>query len=77
MDLFLTFGHLIFEFVSYFEIRISNLIHFTCRKSCPLGLTQSRALWTRFLLQVGRVEIQLELFFTSDRDNVNTLAQVF
>jgi sugar transferase EpsL len=55
MILFLTFGHLIFGFVSYFDIRISSFVRPSMCKSCPQDLVQSLVLWARILyLKVGK-----------------------
>jgi hypothetical protein len=47
VDLFLSLEHLIFEFVSSFEDSDFEFFQGQDCKPCPLGLTQSRPLWTR------------------------------
>jgi hypothetical protein len=47
MILFLSLEHLIFEFVSNFEIRYSNFCQRRKSTKCPLSLYQSWVLWTR------------------------------
>ncbi|MFH0725494.1 MAG: hypothetical protein V2B19_03940 [Pseudomonadota bacterium] len=47
MILFLTLGHSIFGFVSYFDIRISSFVGPPMCESCPQGSVQSLVLWAR------------------------------